>query len=770
MFRDDFVWGVAASAYQVEGRDPDDGAGEMIWDRFIEEGHTPDKYDARVTCDHMHRYKEDYALMRMLSVKAYRFSISWARLIPDGTGEVNPKAVKLYRDMILSMKENGIEPYLTLYHWELPQALQDRGGWLNDDMPEWFGYYAQKAAECFSDICEHFITLNEPQCFVGIGHLSGWQAPGLKLSYEEVFRIAHNALKAHGTAVKRLREYAVRPVKIGYAPTCGMAYPYSTDPEDIEAAKRVLFGFYNPIDNWTWNVAWFSDPVILGRYPEEGLRKYAQYLPEISDDDMELIHQPLDFMGQNIYNGYMVRMGRDGEPEFVKRPMGSPKTAAGWPVTPDCLYWGVKLLYERYHLPFYITENGMSCHDDVSLDGHVHDPNRTNFLDLYISALQRAADEGVDIRGYFLWTFLDNFEWDKGYTERFGIIHVDFETQKRTVKDSAYWYKKVIDTNGKNLSINQKPRQVLFLEPHFKEVIWGGSRLKSDWGYDIPSDKTGECWAVSAHSKGVSIIKDGYYKGRALDELFRECPELFGNTDGKYNDFPLLVKIIDAKDDLSIQVHPDDRYAKLNENGAMGKMECWYILKAEEGSTIVYGHNASSKEELKDMILNERWSDLIRTVPVKEGDTILIKPGMVHAIKGGIMLTEIQQNSDITYRLYDYDRLTDGKKRELHIDKSIDVITAPFDCQRGIKNYFETADDSMAEFVDCERFTAWKINVKNGFSFEMDKDFMTMTVIDGNGIVNGSAVKKGDNFILPCGIGKVTLEGQMTLIASSPKG
>ena len=773
MFRDDFVWGVAASAYQVEGRDPADGAGAMIWDKFIKEGRTPDGYDASVSCDHMHRYKEDYALMKYMSIKAYRFSISWARLIPDGTGQVNSKAVALYRDMIVSMKANGIEPYLTMYHWELPQALQDRGGWLNDDIVEWFGYYAKVVAENFSDICRYFITLNEPQCFVGLGHMRGIQAPGLNLECKDVFKIAHNALKAHGNAVINLRKYAKQDIKVGYAPTCGMAYPASNDPKDIEAAKKVLFGFYNPIDNWTWNVAWFSDPVILGHYPEEGLIKYKEYLPKITESDMELINQPLDFMGQNIYNGYMIKMGDDGEPVFLDRPIGSPKTATGWPVTPDCIYWGVKMLYERYALPFYITENGMSCHDDVSLDGAVHDPNRINFLDMYLSSIQRAVDEGVDIRGYFLWTFLDNFEWDKGYTEKFGIVHVDFETQRRTVKDSAYWYKKVIETNGAILAENKKPGQMIFLSPVFKQVIWGGRKLKDSFGYEIPGDDTGECWAISAHEHGDCRIEEGYYKGKTLGTLYKECPELFGKAGGNTEKerFPLLIKLIDARDDLSIQVHPDDAYAMKNENGSFGKMECWYILDAEENSKIVFGHNAHTKEELKEMINDKRWKDLIREVPVRKGDFVMIRPGTVHAIKGGIMLAEIQQNSDVTYRLYDYDRLSDGKPRQLHIEKSIDVINVPAadndDC---IKSFSDVPENEMTLMTQCEKFYAWKIKVNGQMCFDMDKDFMTMLVIEGNGIVNGKVVNKKDSFIIPCNVGNIKLEGEMTVIAASPNG
>ena len=768
MFRDDFVWGVASSAYQVEGRDPEDGCGKNIWDTFAEEGRILDGKDAYTACDHMHRYKEDYKLMKLLGIKAYRFSMSWARILPEGTGKVNEKAIAMYRDMILSMKENGIEPYITMYHWEFPQALQDKGGWLNEDVIQWFGEYAKVVAENFSDICEYFITLNEPECFVGLGHLSGVHAPGLKLPYKDVFKIAHNALRAHGQAVINLRKYASRPIKVGYAPTCGMAYPATDSPEDIEAARKTLFGFHQPMDNWTWNVAWFNDPVFLGKYPEEGLKKFAEYLPEITDEDMKLISQPLDFMGQNIYNGYMMRQGEDGEPEYVDREAGAAKTAAGWPVTPECFYYGVKFLYERYHLPLYITENGMSCHDDVSLDGRVHDPNRQNFLDLYISALQRANDDGADVRGYFLWTFLDNFEWDKGYTERFGIVYVDFKTQKRIVKDSAFWYQKIIESNGRELTVNKKTRPILFLNPVFKEMIWGGNQLAEKFGYEIPSDKTGECWAVSAHPNGDCTVREGEYAGRKLSELFKEEPELFGNL--PLDRFPLLIKIIDAKADLSIQVHPDDAYAKVHENGSLGKTECWYILDCPEDATLVVGHNAGSREELKEMIDQKRWSELIREVPVKKGDFIQINPGTVHAIKGGLMILETQQNSNITYRVYDYDRLSNGKPRELHVQQSIDVITVPApSAEDSVSHAADLPANTMNELIACDYYKVYKLTVTEPVSFEQEHPFLIMSVIEGEGLVNGQMIRKGDHFILPSGFGKVELQGDMTLIASSVK-
>lgn len=766
MFRDDFVWGVAGSAYQIEGRDAEDGGGKTIWDTFTEEGRILDGTTAYTACDHMHRYREDYALMRLLGIKAYRFSVSWARIMPEGIGKVNEKAIALYRDMILKMKKNGIEPYLTMYHWEFPQALQNKGGWLNEDVVEWFGEYAKVIAENFSDLCEYFMTLNEPQCFVGLGHLSGVHAPGKKMSYAETFQIAHNALRAHGKAVINLRKYAKRPVKIGYAPTCGMAYPASDKPEDIEAARKMLFSFSNPIDNWTWNVAWFSDPVFLGRYPEEGLEKFKEYLPVITKEDMELISQPIDFMGQNIYNGYMVRAGKNGEPEYVERKPGYAKTAANWPVTPECFYWGVKFLYERYKYPLYITENGMSCHDIVSSDGQVHDPNRIEFLDLYLSALQRANDDGVDVRGYFLWTFMDNFEWDKGYTERFGIVHVDFTTQKRIAKDSAYWYQDVIRTNGRNLGINNGKRPLLFMNPAFKEVMWGGERLGREWNYQIPDSHTGECWAISAHPHGESIIREGEYAGYTLSKLWQERPELFGNS--KTGSFPLLVKMIDAKEDLSIQVHPDDVYARENENGACGKTECWYVLDCAEDAALIVGHNAETKEEFQNMAEAGKWTELLREIPVQKGDFIQNEPGTIHAVKGGVLLLEIQQNSDITYRLYDYDRLCDGKPRQLHPKEVLDVVTVPAaPIKDSILKTADMAENEMNLLIACDDYKVWKLNITNRFCMQQDEPFLLVSVIEGDGLLNGQMIRKGDHFILPNGYGEIRLQGTMQMILAT---
>lgn len=769
MFPKDFVWGVASSAYQIEGRDKEDGAGVCIWDTFAKEGRVFEGQDAMVSCDHIHRYKEDFALMRLLGVKHYRFSLSWSRILPNGVGQVNQKAIDLYRDMILEMKKNGITPYITMFHWEFPQALQDKGGWVNRESVEWFENYAKVVAENFSDLCEYFITFNEPQCFIGLGNLTGVHAPGLTLPIRDTFQMVHHMLMAHGKAALALRRYAKGAIKVGYAPTCGVAYPASDAPEDVAAAKKVYFGLGNDIHNWTWNVSWFSDPVFLGAYPKEGMEKYKEYLPEITKEDMELIAQPLDFMGQNIYNGYPVRAGADGEPEYVSRVPGHSKTAVQWPVTPECLYWGVKFLYERYQTPIYITENGMSCHDMVSQDGKVHDQNRIDFLDAYLSRLSQVFEEGVDFRGYFLWTFLDNFEWEKGYNERFGLVYVDFATQKRIPKDSAYWYQKVMETNGACLSGIENHREnheILFLNPVFTHNIWGGNRLKEDFHYPVTGDDIGECWGIAAHPNGDCTLRDGVFAGRKLSQLWKEEPELFGNVEK--DRFPLLIKMIDAKDDLSIQVHPDDTYANAHENGSLGKTECWYIVDCPQNASLVIGHNAKSKEELADMIEGGHWGDFIREIPVKKGDFIQIDPGTVHAIKGGMMILETQQNSDVTYRVYDYGRLSGGKPRELHVEKSIDVIRVPAKpVENSVIHTKDVDKNTLYPLYSCEFYQVFELDLDGKASFEQKYPFLLMSVLEGDGLLNGQLVKKGDHLILPDGFGQVEMQGKWKAICSA---
>ena len=444
-FQKDFVWGAATASYQIEGGWDADGKGLSVWDVYSHQpGNVKNDDTGDVACDHYHRFKDDVKLMKELGIRAYRFSLSWPRLIPEGEGELNPAGVKFYSDLIDALLENGITPYITLFHWDYPYALYQRGGWLNSDSVRWFAEYAEKVTELFSDRVEYFITFNEPQCFIGQGYYQGLHAPGLKVSRKDILQMAHNVMKAHGAAVIAMRKAAKRPVKIGYAPTGSAFYPATNAPEDVAAARALYFASQKPnAGDLMWSVSWWSDPVILGKYPEDGLAMYKDFLPEITPEDMELIHQPLDFYGQNIYTGRAVS-GAGGEPVILPRKVGCPKTAIQWYIAPEALQWGPKFLYERYGLPIYITENGMSAHDVVSLDGKVHDPNRIDFTHRYLLELEKAVDAGVPVEGYFHWSFMDNFEWGHGYNERFGLVYVDYETQQRIPKDSALWYREWI--------------------------------------------------------------------------------------------------------------------------------------------------------------------------------------------------------------------------------------------------------------------------------------------------------------------------------------
>ena len=450
-FCKDFIWGAATASYQIEGAWNEDGKADSVWDRMC---HTPGKvlggHTGDVACDHYHLFRDDIKLMAELGVQNYRFSVSWPRILPNGTGEINQKGVDFYNQLIDELLKYGIQPFMTLFHWDYPSALQARGAWENPDSPKWFEEYVSVCARAFGDRVKDFITLNEPQCFIGLGYGSGTHAPGLRLPASSTIPMAHNVLKAHGLAVLALRRL-VPGCRIGYAPCADACVPYTDSPEDIEAARKAYMAV-PPAENWFWNVSWWSDPVMLGRYPEQGLDHLAQYLPEGWEKDMALIHQPLDYYCQNIYNGKLIRHSDNAQGwEEVPKTPGTAKTAVQWYVTPDALYWGPRFLYERYQTPFIISENGLSCHDAVSLDGKVHDPNRQDYLNRYLLAYKRAAEDGVDARGYFQWSFLDNFEWAEGYNERFGIVYVDYQTQQRFVKDSAYWYKAVMEANGENL-------------------------------------------------------------------------------------------------------------------------------------------------------------------------------------------------------------------------------------------------------------------------------------------------------------------------------
>lgn len=475
-FRKDFVWGTATAAYQIEGAAFEIEKGMNTWDVFTNFiGHSQaselmldvgvntqastkgqkqrirNNENGNVACDHYHRYEEDIELMTELGVKAYRFSINWARLIPDGTGTISAQGAQFYSDLVDALLEKGIEPYVTLFHWDYPQVLEDKGGWLNKESSDWFAEYAKVVVQLFGNRVKYYMTFNEFQCFVNLGYKTGDHAPGKTYSDGELVQLAHNVLLAHGKAVQVLREYQPA-VQVSIAP-CGRVYmPKDTMPQNIEAARKRYF--YYDIKNFTASVGFWSDAIVLGVYQENYLKEAEKYLPKTWKSDLEnIISQPLDFYCQNLYNGYFGVADEYGEFQIDDPNKGFPRTSnpLGWYVTPEVLYWGSKFLCDRYKLPFYITENGAGMCDSVSLDGKVHDPGRIDYIHRYLLQLRKLADEGYDIRGYFVWTLLDNFEWALGYYERMGLIWVDFETQERIPKDSFYWYKEIVATNGDNL-------------------------------------------------------------------------------------------------------------------------------------------------------------------------------------------------------------------------------------------------------------------------------------------------------------------------------
>ncbi len=438
-FDSNFVWGTATSSYQIEGAALEDGKGPSIWDALCDvKGAIADGSTGAVACDHYHRVKEDVALMRRLGVGAYRFSISWPRVLPEGTGQVNQRGLAFYDKLVDRLLEAGIIPYITLYHWDFPLALHHRGGWLNRDSAQWFADFATIITDRLSDRVTNWITLNEPQCSVGLGYSEGRHAPGVKLPNRDVLLVGHHTLLAHGRAVQAIRAAAKTPPRVGWATVNHVAYPSTESQHDIDAA-RTAFSTIDP-KSWFWSTAWFADAIHLGAYPDKALELFGKDAPKPHADDMAIIASPVDFLGLNIYSGTPYARGADGAPHTVPHPHGMAHTDMAWPVTPESLRWGPTFAAERYNVPIYITENGMANLDWLATDGAVHDPQRIDYLKRYIDQLEVAADNGVPICGYFQWSLLDNFEWAEGYTKRFGLVHVDFDTGERTPKDSFEWY------------------------------------------------------------------------------------------------------------------------------------------------------------------------------------------------------------------------------------------------------------------------------------------------------------------------------------------
>lgn len=450
-FPHDFVWGVAASSYQIEGAAYEGLKGPSVWDEFCKkEGAVANNDTGDVACDHFHRYEEDVSIMSELEYPVYRLSINWPRVLPAGTGSVYADGLDFYDRLVDALLAKNITPYITLFHWEYPQALLEKGGWLNPDSPKWFAEYTRVVVDKLSDRVQNWITLNEPQCFILLGHLYGEHAPGLKMPVKDILAMAHHTFLAHGESVKVIRSCAKTRPHVGLAMVGTTFLPHTQSPDDIEAARQAIFGF-NGRSHGMWSAGLWFDPMLFGHYPDAYYSTYQDLVPKIGSDDFQTMAQPIDFLGLNIYNSSQVQRGSDGKPEIVPYKAGMPRTNIGWDVTPQSLYWGPRFYYERYKLPIYITENGLANQDWVSLDGKVHDPQRIDFLQRYLLELNRVIGDGVDVRGYFQWSIFDNFEWAKGYDKRFGLVYVDFETLKRTIKDSARWYSNIIRTNGKAL-------------------------------------------------------------------------------------------------------------------------------------------------------------------------------------------------------------------------------------------------------------------------------------------------------------------------------
>jgi beta-glucosidase len=439
-----FLWGTATSAYQVEGSPLTDGAGPSIWHRFA---HTPgrirDGSTGDVAADHYRRYRDDVALMRTLGTNAYRFSISWSRVMPRGRGPVNPAGLDFYERLVDALLEHAIEPMVTLYHWDLPAALDDLGGWLNPDIAHWFAEYAAAVVRRLDGRVKLWTTINEPWVITDGGYLYGSLAPGHRNRFEAPIA-SHHVLRAHAEAVRAYR--AEGRHRVGIVVNLEPKYPASEDPADRAATNRAD-AYMN---------RQYLDPLFLGRYPEELGQMFGEAWPRWPAEDAALIRQPIDFLGINYYTRSVTRF----DPHawlFQGAPTPQPRatyTETGWEVFAPALTEILVWVKNRYgNPPLYVTENGAAFFDPPVVDGDaLADPLRVAYLRQHIAAVHAAIDRGVDIRGYFVWSLLDNFEWAHGYSKRFGIVHVDFQTQKRTLKDSALFYARVIASNGHVLS------------------------------------------------------------------------------------------------------------------------------------------------------------------------------------------------------------------------------------------------------------------------------------------------------------------------------
>jgi beta-glucosidase len=441
-FPEGFLWGSATASYQVEGAVHEDGRGVSIWDTF---SHTPGKINNNdtgdVADDHYHRYKEDVQLMKNLGLKSYRFSVAWPRVFPQGAGTPNPKGLDFYNRLVDELLAANIQPFCTLFHWDLPQALEDKGGWQSRDTSVAFANYAGYVSERLSDRVKHFMTMNEMSSFVDIGYRDGRHAPGLKLPPAGVNQVRHHAVLAHGLGVQAIRAHAKPGTKVGLAENINSCVPVIETPEHTLAATKAM----------RETNAGYLTAVMEGRYTDAYLAHHGADAPKFTDADMKAIGSPIDFVGINVYTPTYVRA--DDSPAgfvVVRPPTSFPHMMSPWlHIGPEALYWGPKLAAQIWGIKeIYITENGASSTDVLTADGHVYDTDRVMYLRNYLTQLHRGVSEGVPVRGYFCWSLMDNYEWADGYAYRFGIHYVDFATQKRTPKLSAHFYREVIAHNG----------------------------------------------------------------------------------------------------------------------------------------------------------------------------------------------------------------------------------------------------------------------------------------------------------------------------------
>ena len=418
-FAKDFLWGAASAAPQIEGAWNEDGRGESIWDTLVHEGgHVKHGENCDVACDHYHRWREDVAIMKELGLKSYRFSVSWSRVLPEGTGRVNEKGLQFYRDLCDALIEAGIKPLVTLYHWDLPTALYKKGGWKNPESPIWFEEYTEVVSRALGDRIYGWMTFNEFQVFVGLGMMIGMHAPFERNDTDTLIGVTKNLLLAHGRAVTVLRKNCPGAL-VGLAPTGDCYLPKDDSPEAVEEARRRSLSIR---DKLFMSNTWWADPIFLGRYPEEAEELFGERMYRLSKEEWASVSQKLDFYGYNCYQGTMdYPPPADGYDNYAYQ--GCPKTAFGWNFTPQALYYSSKFWYERYGLPVLITENGYAGTDHVMLDGKVHDPQRQDFLHRYLLQVKRAVDEGIPVLGYTYWSIMDNFEWADGYDPRFGLVY-----------------------------------------------------------------------------------------------------------------------------------------------------------------------------------------------------------------------------------------------------------------------------------------------------------------------------------------------------------